>query len=264
VKQFQGSRKPLGDGLFQADAGPFELDLVETPSGQIEFGQLGEGPIVLMLSGRGGAGTEQFGKLALKLAECGFRGVAVNPRGVSRSVAPMDGLSLHDMARDAAHVLERFDEPAHVVGLAHGNRVARCLAMDFPNLAKSTTLVGAGGLVPPRRPPMVRGSAAARRPLRPKSRDWQSAFDAHEHAARSTPLSEWWPGGRAPTLVVQGLVDHVAPPENGRRLAAEAPERVRLIEIEGAGHFLFRTHLDEVIGHIVAFIEEKESGRAPN
>ncbi len=39
-------------------------------------------------------------------------------------------------------------------------------------------------------------------------------------------------------LVVQGLADRLAPPENGRALNDEFPRRTRLIELAHAGHAL--------------------------
>jgi pimeloyl-ACP methyl ester carboxylesterase len=254
----QGRRKRRAKGLWLADAGPFDLELVETPAGTIEVGRLGEGPIVVLLPGKGCAGTEGFDELATALGAVGFSSVAVNPRGVSRSVAPLDDLSLHDMASDVAHVLERFGHPAHVVGRALGNRVARCFAMDFPGYVKSTTLISAGGLVPPSSPLRRRKRRRRRQPR------WEAGVRAHLHAARTTPLDEWWPGGEAPTLVVQGLADRTAPPENGRRLAASDPDRVRLVEVYGAGHDLLKKHPRVVIPPVVAFIEEMEVHFTPN
>ena len=37
-------------------------------------------------------------------------------------------------------------------------------------------------------------------------------------------------------LVIQGLQDKVAPPGNGRDLKTADPDRVTLVEIDGAGH----------------------------
>jgi pimeloyl-ACP methyl ester carboxylesterase len=52
-----------------------------------------------------------------------------------------------------AGVLEALDcGPAHLVGHAFGNRVARCLAVDRPSLVRSVTLLAAGGLIGPATP----------------------------------------------------------------------------------------------------------------
>jgi pimeloyl-ACP methyl ester carboxylesterase len=68
---------------------------------------------------------------------------------VGGSTGPLDGLSLHHLAADIAGVIKALAAaPAHVVGHAFGNRVARCLATDRPELVRSAVLLAAGGLVP--------------------------------------------------------------------------------------------------------------------
>ena len=85
---------------------------------------------------------------------------------------------------------------------------------------------------------------------------WREAGIAQEQAARKTPLEDWWEGGKAPMLVLQGLEDHIAVPENGRRLARDFPDRVRLREIENAGHFLLFERPEIVIAELLSFVRE--------
>jgi pimeloyl-ACP methyl ester carboxylesterase len=219
-----------------------------------EFGSLGDGPTVVLLPGRGGEGPEQYDVLGPALAAAGFRAVAVNLRGVGNSAGTLDELSLHGLARDIAGVIKATGAPAHLVGRALGNRVARCTAMDFPAMVKSVTLLAAGGLVPPHLDQPLANPQRPRRQLR----YWRAAGQAHEHAAQSTPLDEWWPGGNAPMLIVQGLADRIAVPENGRRLAADYPDRVRLREIPGAGHGVLFERPDIVVPEVIAFVQTIE------
>jgi pimeloyl-ACP methyl ester carboxylesterase len=74
-------------------------------------------------------------------------------------------------------------------------------------------------------------------------------------------VDEWWHGGRAPVLVIQGLDDRTAPPENGRALAREHPGRVRLIEIEGVGHAPLAERPERVIPAVVEFLTQWERAR---
>lgn len=226
--------------------------LVRTEVGVIECGRLGSGTPVLMLPGRGGAGTEQFDRLGAALADAGYSSIAVNPRGVGLSRAPLINLTLHDYARDLAAVQKVLGKPVHIVGRALGNRIARCFAADYPDKVKSITLIAAGGLIPPSPPFSTRNN----RPSVPRLHHWREAGNAQEQAVHSTPLDDWWEGGKAPMLVLQGLDDHIAVPENGRRLARDFPDRVRLREIDNAGHLLLFEYPDIVISELLSFLKE--------
>ena len=65
----------------------------------------------------------------------------------------LDVRTVHDLGADVAGALEALDcGPAHLVGHAFGNRVARCLAVDRPSLVRNVTLLGSGGLIGPATP----------------------------------------------------------------------------------------------------------------
>ena len=87
-------------------------------------------------------------ELADRLVASGHRVALPAPRGIESSTGPMEGLTLHDLAEDVAAVVEALgDAPVTVVGHAFGNRVARTLAADRPDLVDSVVLVAAGGKV---------------------------------------------------------------------------------------------------------------------
>jgi pimeloyl-ACP methyl ester carboxylesterase len=54
-------------------------------------------------------------------------------------------------------------------------------------------------------------------------------------------------------LVLQGLHDFIAPPENGRSLKRDHPERVMLVEFEDLGHSMARERPDLVVNAIVGW-----------
>jgi pimeloyl-ACP methyl ester carboxylesterase len=61
----------------------------------------------------------------------------------------MDGRTLHDLAADAALVIEALGcPPIVVVGHAFGQRVGRTLAADRPRLVKAMAMIAAGGRAP--------------------------------------------------------------------------------------------------------------------
>jgi pimeloyl-ACP methyl ester carboxylesterase len=73
--------------------------------------------------------------------------------------------------------------------------------------------------------------------------------------ANASSVDDWWSaGGTVPILVIQGLQDQIATPENGRKLKAEAPERVELIEIDGAAHALLPERPTEIARAATTFL----------
>jgi hypothetical protein len=53
--------------------------------------------------------------------------------------------------------------------------------------------------------------------------------------SQATPLADWWAGGTALILVVQGLDDRRAPPGNGWVLRDQIGARVRVVDIPRRG-----------------------------
>jgi len=220
--------------------------------------------------------------VAERLAAAGFRTVAVNWRGIGKSTGPLEGLNLHHLAADIAGVIEGLAAaPAHVVGHAFGNRVARCLAADRPDLVRRVVLLAAGGVVPTE-PEAVRAAARLRQEQLTESERLElqkiihlsPASDARllrqvqqspvwaathvaERVSQATSLADWWEGGTVPLLVVQGLDDRRAPPGNGRALRDQVGARVRLVEIPQAGHFLVLEQPQAVAEAIITFLREQ-------
>jgi pimeloyl-ACP methyl ester carboxylesterase len=233
---------------------------VSTDEAVIEFGSLGTGTPVVMVPGRGGAGTEQFVALGTAVAAAGYRAVAINLRGVGLSRGPLENLTLHDFARDVAAVVTTVGSPAHVVGRAIGNRVARCLAVDHPETVKSLCLIAAGGLVT-RHVDTPPSGNKRNPPPGLRLTHWQQAGIAQMKAAKATSLEDWWSGGEAPMLVIQGLDDRTAVPENGYSLRREYPDRVRLRDVPNSGHLVLYEQPNIVIPEILTFLADVEEGR---
>ena len=55
------------------------------------------------------------------------------------------------------------------------------------------------------------------------------------------------------TLIIQGLQDIVAPPENGHMMKKELGDRVELIDIDGAGHALLPERPEAIAKAVVRF-----------
>jgi pimeloyl-ACP methyl ester carboxylesterase len=83
---------------------------------------------------------------------------------------------------------------------------------------------------------------------------WFPATQKMQRAA-AAPVDDWWSAGNsAPILIVQGLQDQLAVPANGRMLKAEAPDRVELIELDGAAHALLPEKPAEIARAVTTFL----------
>ena len=67
-------------------------------------------------------------------------------------------------------------------------------------------------------------------------------------------MGGWWNAGAStPILIVQGLQDAVAPPENGYMMKRELGERVELVDIDGAGHAMLPERPKVIADAVIAF-----------
>src|SRR5262245_66596981 len=66
----------------------------------------GHGPLIVLLPSRG-RDSEDYDAAAAGLAKEGFRVLRPQPRGMHASKGPMKDITLHDLARDVATVIER-------------------------------------------------------------------------------------------------------------------------------------------------------------
>jgi len=232
-------------------------------------------PVVLLANA--GCSTGYFEDLARVLAAGGLQIITINMRGTGQSRGRLDGTTLHDLAADVAGVLEALAcGPAHLVGHAFGNRVGRCVAVDRPSLVRSVSLLAAGGLIVPSTPPgtnfrnatevKMSGSdcvaVLGARWLSPASDPkvlaqvecWPAVHVAHLATSQGVALEEWWGAGTAPLLAIQGLDDEIAPPGNGHALREQFGERVRVIDVPRAGHFLLLEQPEAVTRAVAEFV----------
>src|SRR5262245_42699971 len=104
---------------------------------RIEVLAQGQGSLVVLLPSLG-RGAADFDAVAERLADAGYRVLRPQPRGIGGSRGPLAGIDLHDCAADVAAVIAQGNNgPAFVVGHAFGNRVARMLATDRPELVRA-------------------------------------------------------------------------------------------------------------------------------
>ena len=247
--------------------------------------QAGPASIQVTIKGRGepvvfipsrGRDVEDFEDLSTTLVQAGYQAILPEPRGIRGSTGPLEGITYHDLASDVAAVIRSLARgPVTVVAHAFGTRVARTLAADHPDRVKQLILLAAAGAVPRSADteattnrfwdtPLASADrlAAIRQVFFAPGNDarmWADGwyFDvarAQRASDSRTPLKDWWAGGSAPMLVLQGTDDVIVLPENAKRLAVEFPNRVTFVEIAHAGHALLPEQPEAIAKAILAYL----------
>jgi pimeloyl-ACP methyl ester carboxylesterase len=193
-----------------------------------------------------------------------FECIVYDNRGSGRSSAPLL-TSMPELAADAAGLLRALElGSAHVYGLSMGGMIAQELAIRFPERVRGLVLGGTtpGGpraVLPTAAELAALGGAIARkrslagalfspefrREHPEKVRALLPYFAQHRVTPRGA-WAHWWATVyhdtmsrlgkiQAPTLVLHGGADAMAPPANARLLADRIPD-AELKIIEGAGH----------------------------
>jgi protocatechuate 3,4-dioxygenase beta subunit/pimeloyl-ACP methyl ester carboxylesterase len=233
----------------------------------------GAGPLILILPSTG-RDSEDFDDVACGLAAAGFRVLRPQPRGIGCSVGPMQGLTLHDLARDVAAVIDQEGQgPAILVGHAFGNWVARMTAVNHPGLVRGLVLTAAAAKqIPQELRGVVDKCANSSLPDAERMRYLQFAFFALGHdpsswlsgwypetmesqrqAGNATPQKEWWSGGTAPILDLQAGQDPWRPRETANELRDEFGDRVSVVVVRDASHALLPEQPAAVVNEIVAW-----------
>src|SRR5262245_15083348 len=152
----------------------------------------GKGPLIVLLPSRG-RDSEDYDEVAAGLAKEGFRVLRPQPRGMHASKGPLKDISLHDLARDVATVIERENAgPAVIVGHAYGNWVARMTAVDHPKLVRGVVLAAAAAKkFPPRLSTLVSKSADMSLPDAERIAAMQEIFFASGNDPKIW-LKGWW------------------------------------------------------------------------
>jgi pimeloyl-ACP methyl ester carboxylesterase len=235
----------------------------------------GDGPPVLLHPSLG-RGADDFADLLAALVHAGHRAVAIDPRGIGASAPAPEGLTLERIADDLVAVADALGIGRFAaVGHAFGNRVVRMAAARHPGRSTAIVLLGAGGKVPgdPEARAAVgrcfdttltrdeRLAAIATAFFAPGNDPavWLDGWYPEGKAVQQQALlgattGDWWHADDAPMLVVQGLQDRAAPPENGRLLARDRTAPTTLVEVDGAGHALLPEQPDAVRAAVLPFL----------
>lgn len=243
----------------------------------------GSGAETLILAPGNGRPAADLLELAEGVAAHGIRVVTFNYRGIGESTGPVEGITIHDYGRDVWRVAGVLGiERPHLGGKAYGNRVMRAASTAEPDRVKSIILYAAGGEVPLSKEviemytrytdPTIskeewvklhaalmfspvhahRAGMSADRGSYPELAHFQSL------AVQAVPVEEWWQGGTAPMLVITGLDDVFAVPQNAYNLAEKRPN-TRLVGLPNCGHNMIFEVPDDLVALTVDHIRRNSS-----
>ena len=265
-----------GSALAQERNQERTRNLVSYDNVAIDLIAEGKGPLIVLLPSRG-RNSEDYDAVAAGLAQEGFRVLRPQPRGMHASKGPLQNITLHDLARDVATVIERENAgPAVIVGHAYGNWVARMTAVDHPKLVRGVVLAAAAAKkFPPRLSELVTKSgdpavpeaerlAAMQEIFFATGNDpriwltgwWPEASRAQGAAARAVKQSDWWHAGSVPLFDLQAGIDPFKPEETRNELKDEFGDRVTIAVIPNASHALLPEQPAAVVAAIAGWVRK--------
>ena len=235
----------------------------------------GAGPAIVILPSLGRDGYDDYDACAATLVAAGWRVLRPQPRGIGRSVGPMEGVLLPDLAGDIAEVVrQQGNGRAVLVGHAFGNWVARMTAVAYPEVVRGVVLAAASARdsSPEVRAALTTASDPARSEgdrlaalafafFAPGSdpsiwlRGWYPEVQGMQAASSRGAITRdvWWHAGTAPLLELIPARDPFKPPPDWRQLQDELGERVTVRVIADASHALFVEQSDAVARAIDAW-----------
>jgi 3-oxoadipate enol-lactonase len=211
-----------------------------------------------------------------------FRLVRYDQRGHGRSSVPPGPYAIEDLGTDALALLDELEiERASFCGLSIGGMVGMWLAAEAPERVHRLVLCCTAPILPPREQWLERAATvrahgvsaiaeatlarwftpAASETLRETFRAMLVGTPAEGYASCCEALADLDLRDRlaeieAPTLVVTGAEDPVAPPEAGERLAASIAG-ARHVTIAGARHIANAEQPSTFTQHVLAHLTEE-------
>jgi pimeloyl-ACP methyl ester carboxylesterase len=239
---------------------------------ELDYERSGSGPPLLLIMGMSGTALH-WGEPFLEQLRADFEVIVYDHRGVGASTPLDGGVSIVQMAEDAAGLLSALGlESAHITGISMGGMIAQELALGHPKLVRTLTLgcTYCGGPGSSQASPELMQRLAEammsgdrQRALRVgweanvskamlEDDDAYAAFlaiaqrrvvavqvvMAQAQAIFAHDTSARLGGLHMPTLVIHGSEDQMLPVENGRLIASLIPGS-RLEILDGVGHLFF-------------------------
>jgi pimeloyl-ACP methyl ester carboxylesterase len=255
-------------------------EIVRVNAAGYQLVHYGAGRPVILYPSLGRAGND-FDRLAQGLARSGYHAIAVNPPGVATPLGEPAWTDLSDIAADLWAIIDQAQlDRVVLVGHAFGNRVVRATSAARADDVDALVLLACGGDVAPGPEvfPNFFNCFNEQLDRETHSRSVQAAFFApgnepgewtegwypelakcQREAVAATDFEEFGMGGTAPGLIVQGLDDVIAPPQNAWNLVARRPD-TRVVGLPDCGHAMLPEQPTAILDAVVSFLAEKLPG----
>jgi len=258
------------------------MPTLHLPDAELYYEDRGRGEAVVLLHGLGSSSEDWEPQLAALAPR--YRVIAIDMRGSGRSrdlVHPIGPFSVATFAADVAVVIDRLNTgAAHIVGLSMGGMVAFQLAVDYPHVVRTLTIINSGPALVPRTwqehvaiatrlaigstggPKMMARLLAPK--LFPHSEELRAAFvekmsrnDRRAYAATQRALIGWDVAARigdisAPTLVVASEHDYT--PVARKHEYARRMKDARVVVVPDSRHALPMEEPDKLQPILEAFL----------
>lgn len=245
-------------------------------AGELEVGYIDEGSGVPLVLIHGGEGDRTAYATLRQYLGTGIRGISYDQRDSGITVNPPVPYTLSDLGDDVADLLDALElEKAHLLGTSFGGAVAQHAAIRHPDRVASLTLIAST-------PSFELGAEAINSLLKLPYDEMRSAVDdyfvtpagqarigaraaqslvsrdpeqrARRHAAaREHDTRDRLGEITAPTLIVQGTEDRLAP-YSGALMMKERIPNAELRSIEGGRHAVGMEFAEDIAGWVREFL----------
>ncbi|HMK46988.1 MAG TPA: alpha/beta hydrolase [Methanocella sp.] len=199
-----------------------------------------------------------------------YRTVLIDNRGVGRTDKPNEPYTLEMMAEDVVGVMDALKiKRAHLLGISMGSRIALTIAAKYPERVNGLVLWVAGTRLPPGLKLMtfmlthIPGysktlNKTAKFIFDQKYPPTQESFLRQVAANAQFDGRQMLPKIKAPTLIINGTKDQLAPVKYGRELT-EGIAGAQMILVEGGDHITIPTDPELSVRPMLKFLAEVEA-----
>ncbi|MFD0988273.1 alpha/beta fold hydrolase [Methyloligella solikamskensis] len=267
-----------GSTAFAASLEGWSHKMIDKGDVHLEIFERGEGQTVLMHPSLGRP-AQDFEALGNSVAEAGYHVVLINPRGIGESTGPMETVKLQDLGNDVWMVADQLGlDKVFMLGQNFGNRVSRTVSSLQPDRVIGLMLLAAGGEIQPSKATWAEFEKMYDPSLSPEEHreavmksmfapgnspdaflgGWnQKTAELQAEAAKRTDFKPLFNGGTAPALVVQGLQDKIAPPQNAFDFVTNRPN-ARLVAFPNMGHAMLPEQPDHIADAVINFLNDQK------